>query len=125
MATCRDIVQRAFRKIGVVASDEPMTADQADAGMDALNMMMPALALDGIDVAWSEAQLSDQFAMEPEFHEGLVYMLAGRIAPDYSFPGFDIAPFKRGLAAAYLIVPDAQLDRALWQRSYRRRGGRF
>jgi hypothetical protein len=124
MATCRDIVQAAFRKIGVVASDEPMTADQAAEGMFALNMMMSALALEGIDVAWNEAELPDQFDMLPEFHEGLVYMLASRLSPNYSQPGFDDSAFKRGLAAAYLIIPDAKLDRAL-RRPYYRRGGRF
>ena len=34
MTTARDIVERAFRKLGVVASDEPMTADQAANGID-------------------------------------------------------------------------------------------
>lgn len=129
MATCRDIVERAYRKIGVVASDEPMTADQAAIGIDALNMMMAALELDGIDVAWSDADISEQFAMEPKFHEGLVYMLASRLAPDFTVPGFDPSTFKRGLQAAYLIVPDAHIDRALlrtggslrWGRSWGRR----
>jgi hypothetical protein len=113
MATVRDIVERALRKIGVVAIDEAMTADQAQIGLDALNMMMAALELDGIDVAWIEAELPDQFAMEPKFHEGLVYMLASRLAPDFSFPSFDESRFKRGLSAAYLIVPDAVIDRTL------------
>ncbi len=113
MATVRDIVQRAYRKIGVVATDEAMTADQAQVGVEALNMMMAALELEGIDVAWADAELSDQFAMEAKFHEGCVYMLAGRLAPDFSFPSFNDSAFKRGLAAAYLIVPDMQIDRAL------------
>ena len=125
MATCRDIVQRALRKIGVVAMDEAMTADQAETGMDALNMMMSALMLDGIDVAWNEAELSDQFAMEPQFHEGCVYMLANRLAPDFSAPGFDESRFKRGLSSAYLIVPDSVLDTTLVRMGRRRLGRGF
>ena len=121
MATVNDIVTRAFRKIGVVATDEAMTADQAQIGQDALNMMMNALVLDGIDVAWNDAVLADQFAMEPAFHEGLVYMLAARLAPDFSVPSFDESEFKRKIAAAYLIVPDAQIDRMLWRRNSRNR----
>lgn len=117
MATVNDIVTRAYRKIGVVATDEPMTADQAQIGEDALNMMMQALALDGIDVAWSDAVLADQFAMEPAFHEGIVYMLAARLAPDFSVPSFDESVFKRKLAAAYLIVPDAVIDPMLRRRN--------
>lgn len=118
MATVRDIVQRAYRKIGVVASDEAMTADQAESGQDALNMMMQALLLDGIDVAWSDAQLADQFDMLPQFHEGIVYMLASRLAPDFSMEGFNVSTFKRGLAAAYMIVPDMVLDSTLTRRRF-------
>jgi hypothetical protein len=116
MATVNDIVTRAYRKIGVVAIDEAMTADQAEIGQDALNMMMNALVLDGIDVAWSDAVLADQFAMEPAFHEGLVYMLASRLAPDFSVPAFNESAFKRRIAAAYVIVPDAVIDRGLRRR---------
>ena len=39
MSTARDIVEAAFRKLGIVASDEAMTADQADNGINALNRM--------------------------------------------------------------------------------------
>jgi len=113
MATCRDIVERAYRKIGVVATDEAMTAEQAQVGLDALNMMMNGLVLDGIDVGWNDADLSEQFNMEPRFHEGLVYMLAARLAPDFSAPGFDDSSFKRRLAAAYLIIPEVEIDRPL------------
>lgn len=120
MATVQDIVSRAYRKIGVVATDEAMTADQAAIGEDALNMMMHGLVLDGIDVAWSDAVLADQFAMEPAFHEGLVYMLAARLAPDFSVPSFDESAFKTKIAAAYLIVPEAQIDTMLVRRNFRR-----
>ena len=64
MATCRDLVERAYRKIGVVATDESMTADQAAVGMDALNMMMHGLVLDGIDTGYSDLELADQFSLD-------------------------------------------------------------
>jgi hypothetical protein len=117
MATVNDIVTRAYRKIGVVATDEAMTADQAAIGEDALNMMMHALVLDGIDTGWNDAVLTDQFAMEPAFHEGLVYMLASRLAPDFSAPAFDESAFRIKIAAAYLIIPDAQIDGMLTRRT--------
>ena len=40
--TVRDIVTDAYRKAGIVASDEPMTADQAAAGARALGRMLKA-----------------------------------------------------------------------------------
>ena len=123
MSTARDIVERAFRKIGVVASDEPMTADQAQNGIDALNMMMHGWMLDGIDVGHVDLQLADVFSMEPQFQEGCVYLLAERLSPDYSAPAqFNPSEFKKRLSAAFLIIPDSKLDRTL-QRGFSRRYG--
>jgi hypothetical protein len=124
MATCRDLVEAAYRKIGVVATDEAMTADQAQVGMDALNRMMHGLALEGIDVGWSDAELADQFALDARFDEGIVYMLASRLAPDFSRPGFDDRSFRQGLANAFLIVPTAPVDRILRRTPLQRRGWR-
>ena len=117
MTTARDIVERAFRKLGVVASDEPMTADQAQNGLDTLNMMMHAWMLDGIDVGHIDLQLADQFSLEPQFAEGTVYLLAERLSPDYSAPAnFDPREFKKRLSAAFLIIPDSKIDTVLTRR---------
>ena len=121
MATARDLVERAYRKIGIVATDEAMTADQASVGMDALNMMMHGLVLEGIDVGYSDLLLAEQFSLDARFDEGIVYMLASRLAPDFSRPGFDERRFKQGLANAFLIVPDAEIDTALRRTSAQRR----
>lgn len=119
MTTCRDIVEDAFRTIGVVADDEPMTASQAENGIVALNRMMHAWLLDGIDVGHQDLELADTFTLEPQFEEGTVYLLAERLAPKYSAPvEFSPSEFKRRLSAAYLIVPTSKFDRTL----YRRRG---
>ena len=119
MTTARDIVERAFRKLGVVASDEAMTADQAQNGLDALNMMMHGWMLDGIDVGHIDLQLADVFTMQPQFEEGCVYLLAERLSPDYSAPAaFDVSAFKKRLSAAYLIIPDSKLDAVLTRRRY-------
>lgn len=113
MATARDIVERAYRKIGVVASDEAMTADQAQNGMDTLNMMMHGWMLDGIDVAHVDMDLADQFTLPPEFQEGTVYLLANRIAPDQSRNPVEERRFRNRLSAAYMIVPAIAAPSAL------------
>ena len=119
MSTARDIVERAFRKIGVVASDEPMTADQAENGINALNMMMNGFVLDGIDVGHTDLTLGDTFTMQPEFEEGCVYLLAERLSPDYAAPAnFSTSRFRQRLSAAYLIIPDVKFDRTLSRRRY-------
>jgi hypothetical protein len=117
MATARDIVEAAYRKLGVVASDEPMTADQADNGINALNRMMHGWLLDGIDIGHIDLELADVFSMEPQFEEGCVYLLAERLSPDYSAPAnFSPSRFKQRLSAAYLIIPDSKMDRTLTRR---------
>ncbi len=121
MATMRDIVERAYRKIGVVATDEAMTADQASTGLDALNMMMHGWLLDGIDVAHVDMQLADTFALQPEFQEGTVYLLANRLAPDFTRPAVEERRFRNRLASAYSIVPDAIIPSALLNTPSQRR----
>lgn len=117
MTTARDIVERAFRKLGVVASDEAMTADQAQNALDALNMMMFGWMLDGVDIGHIEMQLADVFTMQPQYEEGCVYLLAERLSPDYSAPAaFDPSAFKKRLSAAYLIIPDSKIDTVLTRR---------
>lgn len=105
MTTTRDIIERAYRKLGVVASDEAMTADQAESGLDALNAMMHGFALFGIDLEHADLALSDDFSLADRFHEASVYALAQRIAPD-NMLGFDGDMFIRALQAAYMVIED-------------------
>ena len=113
MATMRDIVERAYRKIGIVASDEAMTADQAQNGLDAANMMMHGWLLDGIDIAHVDLELSDTFPLTPEFQEGTVYLLANRIAPDFARNPVEERRFRNRLSSAYSIVPTVAAPYAL------------
>lgn len=113
MATVRDIVERAYRKIGVVSEEEPMTAAQAANGLAAFNMLMHGLKLHGVDLSHVDAMLPDAFSLPPEFEESTVYMLASRIAPDNSFPAPDADSFYRSLQAAYYQVPVAEMPRVL------------
>ena len=50
MTTAQTMVERAFRKIGVKAEDEGLTADQLAHGLDCLNIMLHGLELWGIDL---------------------------------------------------------------------------
>ena len=119
--TTRDIVERAFRKIGVVATDEPMTADQAAVGLDALNMMMHGWKAQGVDISHADLALADIFTLLPEFHEGAVYQLGQRLAPDFSAAGVDGDAFLRMLQARYFTVPDSTIPLPLLRTSSQRR----
>lgn len=50
----RQIIADAFRKLGVVAEDEDMTADQVDTGKRALNRMLKAFQNYGVNL-WTNA----------------------------------------------------------------------
>lgn len=116
MATTLEIVTRAFRKIGVVSATETLTADQVASGVDTLNMMMHAWKTRGVDVTHSDLAASDTFTLDPEYHEGTVYVLAGRLSPDYSIPPeFDADDWFRTLQAAYQTPLTVTIPRALTQ----------
>lgn len=121
MTTTRDIIERAHRKIGVVASDEPMTADQAQNGLDALNMMMHSWSLTVPTWAHTDTTLTATFPMPATFHEGAVYQLAARIAPDFMVQGFDPDQWFRAFQNYYRAVPVVAMPRTILNTSSQRR----
>lgn len=124
MTTTRDIIERAYRKLGVVASDDPMTADQGDNGLDALNMMMHGWELDGIALGHVDLALDDDFSMVAMFHEGVVYQLAMRLGHDGAVQAPDSDAWFRKLQAHYLVLPDTTLPSPLLYTSSQYRGRR-
>lgn len=121
MATVRDIVERAYRHLGVVAHDETMTADQGLAGLGAFNDMLHAWALDGVTLspAFTDAALTTTFPLADKYREGVGYMLAARISPDFMVSAtFDADDFWRKIQASYMAITDATFDDALtWRGS--------
>jgi hypothetical protein len=123
--TARDIIERAYRKIGVVAVDEPMTADQGANGLDALNMMLHGWEVYGINIGHSDMTLASDFTVPVQFHEGVVYMLAQRLAPDMQVRGVDADEWLRLIRSYYKAnfenAPVAELPSALLNTSSQRR----
>ena len=119
MTTVRDIVERAYRKVGIAASDEAITGDMALEGLNAFNAMVAGWALHGIDTGTSDADLSDPFPLEAKFVDATVYLLAEKIAPDFTVP----APFAddamRAIQAAYLVIDEAEMPSVLRHRQWR------
>lgn len=114
MTTAYDIVRRAYRKIGVTAVDETLDADQSAEGLDALNAMMHGWALAGVDVVHADLELSDTFSLDPQFHEGAVYMLAQRLASDYMAPPtFDAEAWMRQFQTAYMAIAEVTIPGGL------------
>lgn len=124
MPTMQDIVTRAFRKIGVVAGDEPMNADQGAAGMVSLNMMIHQWKLRGIAITYSDLTLADTFPLLPQFEEGTVYLLASRLAPDNATAAqFDADDWFRAIQNSYLVIDAAAMPSAIMRTSSQIRNG--
>ena len=113
MTTVRDVIERAYRKIGVVAMDEPMDAEQGSAGLSAFNEMVSAWALSGVTLspAFTDAAQSDAFPLADKFREGTIYLLASRLAPEWTVPvSFDADDFFRKIQAAYMAISEVTMD---------------
>lgn len=130
MTTTQQIITRAYRKIGAAAKDETLDADDIANGLDALNSMLHAWKLAGVNVGHTDLEASDTFSLDPEYHEGVVYLLAARISPDYMVPAmFDADDWFRKIQAAYLqiepaVIPDGILKLpSQWARRKVARGG--
>jgi hypothetical protein len=114
MTTIRDIITAAHRKIAVLGAGETMPATMAENGIFAFNAMMHGWKADSIDVEHVDQELNDTFALDPEFLEGTIYLLAQRLGPDFLVPRtFDHDNFQRRLLAAYMTIPEMTVPSAL------------
>lgn len=101
MATVRDIVSRAYRKLAVTAFDTAPTADEMSEGVEAYNMMLHAWKLRRVDINHVDQVESNIFPLGPEFEEGTVYLLAARLSPNYTTPAnFNAEMWFRNIQAA-------------------------
>lgn len=121
MATARDLVEGAFRKIGVMAEDEALTADQAAHGVNVLNRMVSGWELQGVTVGWRETAISEEVDLPSNLHEAVIFCLAERLGPDYARPAPDATRHFRAIQAAYLIMPKMQPDSVLTRTPGQRR----
>lgn len=114
MATVSDLVTAALRKIGVVAEDETASADAMSNGVDTLNRMIHGWELRGVDLSWTDQVSTDTFALADQYHEGIVYLLAQRLSPDFEVPAaFDADDWFRTFQAANITVTAATIPTAL------------
>lgn len=119
-----EIVNAAYRKIGVVGHGQAATAEQTEAGAEAFNLMIQGWRLEGIDF-WlaeevdpletlAEVALIAAAPIPSAFLEGTIYSLATRLAPEYTVPvQFDEDAFKRRMQSALVKVPTVEIDRTL------------
>ncbi|MGD9664221.1 MAG: packaged DNA stabilization gp4 family protein [Novosphingobium sp.] len=120
MTTARDIIERAMRRIGVVAMDEAMTADQAASAVNALNDMMHGWSAHGIAYTHADIGLNDAFPIDDKWRNATVMLLAERLAPDYGISMASADDSLRALQAGFMVIPDATIPSALLRTSSQR-----
>jgi hypothetical protein len=114
MPTLNDICERAMRKIGVVAIDEAMDADQAKHAAETYNAMVSGWALKGVNAPVSPVSLTDAFPFPPRFEQAVTFILADTLAQDYERPGVSMAQQSMADITAYFhVVPRVRMPRAL------------
>lgn len=120
MSSSNDIVKRALKRLGVLAPGEDMDAADGADGNAALNAMIASWQNDGVDV-------SSDVPLPSRHEEGIVALLAVRLAPDYGKvpPAQVLSDAEKGwdsLLAEYIRPPDAQFDTALLNMPSQRTG---
>lgn len=87
MATALEVITAAMRRLGVLPSGQSPSAAEASDALEALNDMGASFDARNVYVGWSAVALTDDVILEDRHIEGLKYMLAKRLAPDY---GMDV-----------------------------------
>jgi hypothetical protein len=82
----RSIVTRALRMLAVLAVDEPPQAYQVEDGLDLLNAMLFGWKAEGLDYEHAEIGPNDEPDVDESLHLGICYLLAMRLADEYSKP---------------------------------------
>ena len=125
MATVLDIITRAYRKLGIAAADEAITADMAQLGLDTLNDLMASWQLYGIPRAHSTiSEVAQEFPMAQRFNNGVIRQLAAELSPDFEVGPVESDTFLRALQAEYMQIDEVTLDRGL-TRMPSQRDGRY
>lgn len=122
MASARDVIKSALRRIGVIAAGEDPSAEEASDALAELNAIMANGKREGIDYAHATLALTDTLTMD----DGLAWYwrdwLALRLADEYGrgvSPGIPEAAdnARRMLQAAFKTPTGAALDYAIWRPS--------
>jgi len=118
MATATDIINRACRRINILAGEEALSAAEASDALQNLNDMLHAFGPMGIKYAHTTLAAGDTVNFPDEQLRNIMLMLCADLADEYSVPlgpetSEAIRQAKNELQAAYLVLPPAVPDRSL------------
>lgn len=107
--TTSEIVLRALRRIGVVASDEPASADQERSGLDALNEIGQSFRVNGVMFDLPIIGASTPLPIDNACLMAFQTILAARLAEEFAVAGPDPAPAWAQIRAFYYELPHSSV----------------
>jgi hypothetical protein len=121
-STANEIINRAARRIGILAESEALSASAAVDALSQLNEMLHGFGPRGIHYAHTTLAAADTLNVPDEQTRNVMLMLCQELAADY---GVEITPVLAGeildarqsLTAYYYTIPRAVGDRALQSRT--------
>jgi hypothetical protein len=93
MPTRRDVIELAYRCLGIKAEDQPLSADEVAFGGSVLDGLWEEVRRHAPDMLWPLADVPNQYFLP------LAYVLAAELAPS-----FGVASRPRGLEFARLMA---------------------
>lgn len=121
-ATAQQIIERAARRINVLAAQEAMTADEMTDALQILNDLLFSFPAKGIQYVHVVLAQTDTVNVPDGQVRNIILMLCDDLADDFGTPitpdlREDIRQARLELQAAYLVIDPAVPDRALRRRS--------
>ncbi|WP_299109811.1 hypothetical protein [uncultured Bradyrhizobium sp.] len=123
MATANDIINRAARRIGVLAESEALSADALVDALGQLNEMLHSFGPRGIHYAHTTlAAGSDTVNVPDEQIRNVMLLLCQEMADEYAVSisqqlASAILDARQSLQAAYYTIPKTVGDKALMRRT--------
>ncbi len=122
--TPRTIISQALRTIRITASEETPTAAELNDGLDTFNQMVNGFESQAINLGFSDLTLDEDLPLDKKFHEGVRFLLAVVLAPEY---GVEITPeiaikAQSGMAflqSHFAEIPILKMDKGLRNRRSR------
>lgn len=126
MTSVRDICIEALNELQYFPANETPAAADVETARVRLNRMLRGWKADGVDVGLTvDLELADDFPMGAEHEEGVIALLAKRVAPAFNIMASQETQARaldgwQRILATYVVTPDASFDKALTRLPSRR-----
>lgn len=121
MATAADVINRAARRVGILAREEALSSAEMIDYLVMLNDMLFGFGPKGIQYVHATLAQGTTINFPDEQVENVVLMMASKLLEEHPIPvspdlRMAMANAKNELQAAYLVINPAVPDRALRRR---------